>query len=59
MKAIIDSTKCMHCEKCYAALECPLKAIFRIGNDEAPAVDMRICHGCGVCASHCLGKAVV
>jgi len=60
MKAIIDPTKCIHCQpRCYVAKECPIKAVFRISDDESAVVDMSLCHGCGVCAKACPAQAVV
>ncbi|MGD6850797.1 MAG: 4Fe-4S dicluster domain-containing protein [Candidatus Bathyarchaeia archaeon] len=47
MKAIIDPTKCILCKKCSVARECPVKAVFRIADDEPAVVELRLCHGCG------------
>ncbi len=58
VKAIIDATKCKMCKKCLVAKECPIKAVFRISDDEPAVVDMRLCHGCGVCAAACPSNAV-
>ncbi|MGD6807669.1 MAG: 4Fe-4S binding protein [Candidatus Bathyarchaeia archaeon] len=59
MKAIIDPTKCILCKRCAVSRECPVKAVFRIADDEPAAVDVSLCHGCGVCAAVCPGHAVV
>ncbi|NLF87708.1 4Fe-4S dicluster domain-containing protein [Candidatus Bathyarchaeota archaeon] len=59
MKAIIDAAKCTHCPKCYVAKECPIKAVFRIADDEPAFIDMSLCHGCGVCAAACPKHAVM
>jgi Pyruvate/2-oxoacid:ferredoxin oxidoreductase delta subunit len=58
MKAIIDPTKCIQCSKCHVAKECPIKAVFRISDDEPAVVDMALCHGCGICIAACPSKAV-
>lgn len=59
MKAIIDPNKCIHCSKCNVARECPIKAVFRIADDEPAAIDMALCHGCAVCVAACPHNAVV
>jgi Pyruvate/2-oxoacid:ferredoxin oxidoreductase delta subunit len=59
MKALIDAAKCACCPKCNVARECPIKAVFRIADDEPVAIDMSLCHGCGVCAAACPHHAVV
>jgi Pyruvate/2-oxoacid:ferredoxin oxidoreductase delta subunit len=59
MKALIDPNKCSHCKKCAVAKECPIKAVFRISDDESAVVDMGICHGCGLCVAKCPAHAVL
>ncbi len=59
MKAIIDPTKCILCKRCGVARECPVKAVFRIADDEPAFIDMKLCHGCGLCAAKCPAKAVI
>ncbi len=58
MKAIIDAAKCVCCKKCTVAAVCPIKAVFRISDDEPAIVDMNLCHGCGMCLTRCPAKAV-
>ena len=59
MKAIVDANKCSLCKKCYVARECPIKAVFRLGDDEPAFIDMSLCHGCGLCVAKCPSNAVV
>jgi len=59
MKAIIDANKCRLCKKCLVARECPIKAVFRLGNDEPAVINMDLCHGCSLCVSKCPSNAVV
>jgi len=59
MKAIIDSKKCMQCKKCIVATACPIKAVFRISDEEPTFIDMKLCHGCGLCAAKCPEGAVI
>jgi ferredoxin len=58
-RAYIDPEKCTRCPKCYASRVCPIKAIFKISDDEPSVVDMATCHGCGDCVDACPAKAVV
>jgi Pyruvate/2-oxoacid:ferredoxin oxidoreductase delta subunit len=59
MKAIVNPQKCIYCKSCVVAKECPVKAVFRLADDEAAVIDMDLCHGCGLCVSKCPAHAVV
>jgi MinD superfamily P-loop ATPase len=58
-RAIIDPQKCLRCKKCLAAKVCPVKAIFRIDEEESAVVEVRLCHGCGDCVIVCKAGAIV
>ena len=58
-KAYIEPSKCIRCSPCQAARVCPIRAIFRLADDESSVVDMAVCHGCGDCVAPCPVHAVV
>jgi MinD superfamily P-loop ATPase len=57
-RAYIDPGKCQKCAKCRAAVICPVKAIFRIDQEEPAVVETSLCHGCGDCQPECPAKAI-
>ena len=48
----------LRCVECQAAKACPVKAIFRIDNNDPNFVEPNFCHGCGDCITKCVGKAI-
>ncbi len=53
--AVVDRKKCAVCCTCVRA--CPYGVPY-IGPHGAAVIEAAICHGCGVCASECPGKAI-
>ena len=54
VKPVVDRGKCVKCAVCW--LYCPVQCIV-----EKPAwfdVDLRVCKGCGICASECPHRAI-
>lgn len=49
--ARIDEQECQQCETCVES--CPVGAIKADGNGGSPAVNEKLCLGCGVCALSC------
>ena len=56
-KALIEPNSCLRCVECQAAKACPVKAIFRIDNNDPNFVEPNFCHGCGDCITKCVGNA--
>ncbi|MBS3908168.1 MAG: 4Fe-4S binding protein [Actinobacteria bacterium] len=57
-QTIVDYGRCKHCAKCVARNACKTKALFQIDPEEPPAVDTKLCYGCGKCVLECPSEAL-